>query len=99
MKPPPASHVHRRPWVSHIDSSFGSGVAWRREGMASSQADRWGCDRRCVGTCLMQMHVQSCEGLKYRSIVGGTSRKESERPTTPPVRESPTHYCITNVAL
>lgn len=23
MKPPPASHVHRRPWVSHIDSSFG----------------------------------------------------------------------------
>lgn len=100
MKPPPASHVHRRPWVSHIDSSFGERSGLEAGGKGQFARRPMGMRSAfCVGTCLMQMHVQSCEGLKYRSIVGGTSRKESERPTTPPVRESPTHYCITNVAL
>lgn len=97
MKPPPASHVHRRPWVSHIDSSFGERSGLEAGGKGQFARPPMGMRSAfCVGTCLMQMHEVPVNSRRY------SPRKESERPTTPPVRERPliaTHYCITNVAL
>lgn len=62
MKPPPASHVHRRPWVSHIDSSFGERSGLEAGGKGQFARPPMGMRSAfCVGTCLMQMHLQSCE--------------------------------------